>query len=143
MAYLPVSLPSVHKLISRPHWSCARSYVLEEGLYKEVADFLRLCIFKFQRSRAGFSNLPTLPLMLTIQHVMSHLLNEKKNLQQPTVCSILRSILFKFSLYILLKSNFSLTWNQKSQKPLKHCSSMFLIKPNIKAISIAFEIHAC
>ena len=34
MAYLPVSLPSVHKLISCPHWSCARSCVLEEGLWK-------------------------------------------------------------------------------------------------------------
>ena len=62
MAYLPVSLPSGHTLISCPHWSCARSCVLEEGLCKEVADFLRLCIFKFERSRAGFSNLPTLPL---------------------------------------------------------------------------------
>ena len=36
MAYLPVSLPSVHKLISCPHWSCARSCVLEEGLCTEV-----------------------------------------------------------------------------------------------------------
>ena len=54
MAYLPVSLPSVHKLISCPHWSRACSCVLEEGLCKEVADFFRLCIFKFQRTRAVY-----------------------------------------------------------------------------------------
>ena len=51
-AYLPVSLPSVHKVISCPHWSCARSCVLEEGHSKEVADLFRSCIFKFLRTRA-------------------------------------------------------------------------------------------
>jgi len=40
------SLPSVHKII-RALIGHVRVCVLEEGLYKEVSDFFRLCIFKF------------------------------------------------------------------------------------------------
>ena len=97
MAYLPVSLPSVHKLISCPHWSCARSCVLEEGLCKEVADFLRLCIFKFQRFRAGFSKItyPTVNLFMIITNSYFHFCY--------ALASISQLYFWKYIIYLIIK----------------------------------------